>query len=89
MPELGDQPATLPPLLVHSAESLTETQPWPLQAFMPLQLDVAVLQALVPLHELAPAHFTVDCACETLAIVPAANIAAAAAAITAAVLVVI
>src|SRR5687768_6696728 len=50
---------TLPPLVVHSPAFAASVQPWPLQAFMPLQADEAVLQALVPLQELTPVHFTV------------------------------
>jgi hypothetical protein len=53
-----------------------------LQAFWPLQAELAVLQALVPLHELTPAHFTEPegwaCAAATKA--PAAKIAVAVAA---------
>ncbi len=37
----------------------------PLHAFMPLQAELAVLQADVPLHELMPVHFTPPCACAT------------------------
>jgi hypothetical protein len=47
-----------------------------LQAFWPLQDDDAVLQALVPLHELAPLHFTPS-ACAAVANEPAAKIAVA------------
>jgi hypothetical protein len=43
---------------------------------MPLQLDEAVLQALVPLQELMPPHFTLS-ACAAEAKVLAAKIAAA------------
>jgi hypothetical protein len=81
--EASDQPA-LPPIVVHSPASLVLTQPWPLQAFWPLQELVAVLQALWPLQLLAPTHFTPSAAKDAVGatIVPAANIAAAAAART-------
>lgn len=38
---------------MHSAAVLASIQPWPLQA------DVAVLEALMPLQELLPPHFTI------------------------------
>jgi hypothetical protein len=47
-----------------------------LHEFCPLQDDDALLQALVPLQELAPLHLT-PAACADAARVPAANIAAA------------
>jgi hypothetical protein len=50
--------STLPPFDVHSLSVLTSLQPKPLHEFCPLQEDDAVLQALVPLHELTPPHFT-------------------------------
>jgi hypothetical protein len=76
-----DQPA-LPPAAVQAAASAVLTQPWPLQAFRPLQELVAVLQALWPLQELAPTHFTPSAANDAVGatIAPAENIAAAAAA---------
>src|SRR5580704_8000625 len=67
---------TLPPWAVQLATSDVWVQPWPLQAFWPLQDDEAVLQALVPLHELAPLHFTPS-ACAAVANEPAAKIAVA------------
>src|SRR5437868_3731163 len=67
---------TLPPLLVQPAASEVSVQPWPLQEFWPLQDDEAVLQALVPLQELMPPHFTLS-ACAAEAKVSAAKIAAA------------
>src|SRR5580704_265333 len=66
---------TLPPWAVQLTTSVVSVQPWPLQAFWPLQDDEAVLQALVPLHELAPAHFTAAWA--AVAKLPAAKIAVA------------
>ena len=50
---------TLPPRgrAAHDVASF-RVQPRPLQEFLPLQDDKAVLQALVPLHELTPLHFT-------------------------------
>src|SRR5262245_35669474 len=39
---------------VHSMAEPTETQPWPLQAFWPLQALLADLQALWPLQALTP-----------------------------------
>jgi hypothetical protein len=47
-----------------------------LQAFWPLQDDEPILQALVPLHELTPLHFTPS-ACAAVAKLPAANMAVA------------
>src|SRR5258708_21535092 len=73
-----DYCTTLPPWAVQLATSVVSVQPWPLQAFWPLQDDEAVLQALVPLHELAPLHFTPS-ACAAGANEPAAKIAVAAA----------
>ena len=67
---------TLPPWAVQLATSVVSVQPWPLQAFWPLQDDDAVLQALVPLHELTPLHFT-PAACAEVARLPAAKIAVA------------
>jgi hypothetical protein len=56
-------------------------QPRPLQAFWPAQELEAVLQALWPLQEFAPTHFTLaPAAAGAVVNVPAANIAAAAAA---------
>jgi len=71
-----DYCTTLPPWAVQLATSVVSVQPWPLQAFWPLQDDEAVLQALVPLHELAPLHFTPS-ACAAVANEPAAKIAVA------------
>jgi hypothetical protein len=65
--------------VVHSNVFLTGDQPWPLQAFWPLQDDESCdLQALCPLHALMPAHLIVLWAL-AVAIEPAANSAAAAA----------
>jgi hypothetical protein len=61
--------------VVQLTTSDVSVQPWPLQEFWPLQDDEAVLQALVPLHELTPEHFTPACA--GAAKLPAAKIAAA------------
>jgi hypothetical protein len=47
-----------------------------LQAFWPLQADEPDLQALVPLQEFAPVHFTV-CALAEVANAPTAKIAVA------------
>src|ERR1700730_13718241 len=71
-----DYCTTLPPWAVQLATSVVSVQPWPLQAFWPLQDDDAVLQALVPLHELAPLHFTPS-ACAAVAHEPEAKIAVA------------
>src|SRR5215218_2420512 len=49
---------TLPPLAVQSAAVAASVKPCPLQAFWPLQAFVALLQALLPLQELEPPHFT-------------------------------
>jgi hypothetical protein len=46
-----------------------------LHEFCPLQDDEPILQALVPLHEFTPAHFTPACAAVLKA--PAAKIAVA------------
>src|SRR4051812_17460341 len=46
-----------PPFAVQSL-ALTMVQPMPLQEFLPLHDDKAVLHELVPLHELIPLHFT-------------------------------
>ena len=70
---------TLPPRVVQLTTSVVSVQPCPLQEFMPLQDDEALLQALVPLHELTPLHFT-PAACAAVAKVPAAKMAAAVAA---------
>ena len=50
---------TLPPLEVHSPALAASVQPWPLQAFWPLQAELAVLQALWPLQALTPPHLAV------------------------------
>ena len=77
----GSYCATLPPRLVQLDTSVVTVQPWPLHEFMPLQDELADLQALVPLHELTPTHFTPPavwaCAVVTM---PAAKIAEAVAA---------
>src|SRR5229473_5698236 len=70
-----DYCTTLPPCAVQLTTSVVSVQPWPLQAFWPLQDDEALLQALVPLHELAPLHFTPAWA--AVAKLPAAKIAVA------------
>jgi hypothetical protein len=58
-----------------------ETQPWPLQLFMPLQLFFALLHSEVPLQEFAPAQWTVAASAANEVVVTAAenSIAAAAA----------
>jgi hypothetical protein len=66
---------TLPPRVVQLTTSVVSVQPWPLQEFCPLQADEAVLQALVPLQELTPMHFTPASA--VAAKLPAAKIAVA------------
>ena len=68
---------TLPPWAVQLATSVVSVQPWPLQEFWPLHADEAVLQALVPLHELIPLHFIVSPALAVDVAVPIANRAAA------------
>jgi hypothetical protein len=67
---------TLPPCAVQLTASVVSVQPWPLQAFWPLQDDEALLQALVPLQELTPLHFT-PAAWADVARLPAAKIAVA------------
>jgi len=64
-----------PPFVVQSL-ALTLVQPRPLQEFLPLHDDKAVLHELVPLHELIPLHFTGSSA-RTAVVTPAANKAAA------------
>jgi hypothetical protein len=49
---------TLPPALVHAAASAASVKPWPLQAFWPLQAELALLQALWPLQAFEAPHFT-------------------------------
>src|ERR1043165_3129281 len=49
---------TLPPLAVQSLASAASVKPWPLQAFWPLQAELAVLQALWPLQAFEAPHFT-------------------------------
>jgi hypothetical protein len=66
---------TFPPFVVQSLV-LAMVQPKPLQEFLPLHEDKAVLHELVPLHELMPLHFTVSSA-RAVVIAPAANKAAA------------
>jgi hypothetical protein len=50
---------TVPPCVLHSA-SVSDTQPFPLHAFLPLQLfgSAAVLHSALPLHALTPLHLT-------------------------------
>jgi hypothetical protein len=59
----------------------SDTQPVPLQLFMPLQLFFADLHSDVPLHEFTPVQWTVavSAATDTLASPDVNNIAAAAA----------
>src|SRR6185437_5041596 len=64
---------------MHSCSLEVVDQPRPLQEFLPLQEDSDVLQALVPLQELTPPHFTFPSA-RAVAVAPAANKAAAVAA---------
>src|SRR5947199_2044836 len=68
---------TLPPLAVHSPALEACVQPMPLHEFCPLHDDEAVLQALVPLQELMPLHFTVLSAPAGSAMAPTANSKAA------------
>src|ERR1700738_4962885 len=70
--ENGDQ-STLPPLAVHSLSVAVSLQPMPLQEFCPLHELRAVLQALVPLQELPPPHFTLAVADATDPRLPTAN----------------
>jgi hypothetical protein len=63
----------LPPFDVHSVSVTVSLQPMPLQEFWPLQEFCAVLQALVPLQELPPVHFTLGEADATVAALPTAN----------------
>src|SRR5215217_3795635 len=49
---------TLPPLAVQSLASAASVKPWPLQAFWPLQAELALLQALWPLQAFEAPHFT-------------------------------
>jgi hypothetical protein len=58
-----------------------DTQPWPLQLFMPLQLFFADLHSDVPLQEFTPEQWTVaaSAATDTFASPDVNNIAAAAA----------
>src|SRR5688572_29304056 len=49
---------TLPPLAVQAAASAASVKPWPLQAFWPLQAELALLQALWPLQAFEAPHFT-------------------------------
>jgi hypothetical protein len=60
----------------------SDTHPWPLQLFMPLQLFFADLHSDVPLQEFTPVQctFAASAATDTVAI-PAVNSIAAAAAI--------
>src|ERR1041384_4883662 len=76
VPHDADRYITLPPLEVHSPALAASVQPWPLQAFWPLQAELAVLQALWPLQALTPPHLAVW-AWAAVASVPAAKRAAA------------
>lgn len=73
---------TLPPALVQASTLLCSIQPCPLQAFNPLHELLALLQALWPLQELMPAHFTASALAGVGAeeMAPPINSAAAAAA---------
>jgi hypothetical protein len=55
---IGPTYITLPPLAVQSLASAASVKPWPLQAFWPLQAELALLQALWPLQAFEPPHFT-------------------------------
>jgi hypothetical protein len=56
-----DQPLiTVPPAAVQASALDCSTQPWPLQAFWPLQELLADLQALWPLQALMPAQWTLS-----------------------------
>ena len=72
--------STVPLASLHSA-FVFDTQPWPLQLFMPLQLFFADLHSEVPLQELIPEQCTVaaSAATDTVAKPEVNNIAAAAA----------
>jgi hypothetical protein len=61
----------------------SDTQPWPLQLFMPLQLFFADLHSDVPLQEFTPEQWTVaaSAATDTFASPDVNNIAAAAASV--------
>jgi hypothetical protein len=63
----------LPPLDVHSVSVAVSLHPRPLQEFCPLQELCADLQALVPLQELPPPHFTFAVAEAPDAMLPTAN----------------
>jgi hypothetical protein len=69
---------------VQASALSAETQPWPLQAFRPLQELVAEAHSLLPLQLLMPAHLTPSAAAGVGVnpMAPAANIEAAAAART-------
>src|SRR5437660_11072789 len=77
------QLAILPPLAVHSV-LLDSIQPWPLQAFWPLQEWLACLHEPWPLQALRPTQCTLASSARALVVpaAPAANSAAAAAATT-------
>jgi len=64
-------------LAVHSLALAASPQPMPLHEFCPLHDDDAVLQALVPLQELMPLHFTALPAPAVSAMAPIANRSAA------------
>jgi hypothetical protein len=68
---------TLPPRDTQSSRVATSLHPIPLQEFCPLQDEVAVLQALVPLQELTPRHFTLPPPAEAAGAIATANNAAA------------
>src|SRR6266446_4143866 len=50
--------ATLPPLVSQALASFASVNPWPLQAFWPLQSLLEPLHDPLPLQSLAPWHFT-------------------------------
>jgi hypothetical protein len=73
---------TVPPAAVQASALDCSTQPWPLQAFWPLQELLAVLHALWPLQALMPEHWTLSALAGALVrlTAPPINMAAAVAA---------
>lgn len=75
----------MPPAEVQSLAEALDTQPWPLQLFMPLQSFLAVLQSEDPLQLFTPVHLTdmVSAAFAVVAVVSAAPMENRAAAVLA------
>jgi hypothetical protein len=73
---------TVPPAAVQASALDCSTQPWPLQAFWPLQELLADLQELWPLQALMPAQWTLSALAGALVrlTAPPINMAAAVAA---------